>query len=446
MKTTDSKKLETKIPQSIALVTNVLFIVFLMLIPVLEIRAQQNTDELINLLVKKQLIGRAEADSLKLKPTTGPHTGVRFIPGLKVWGLAYVDVMYHAHADSAKRGNVQYSGQKGDSAGMDFRRIYLGADYAVSRRFSTQLILSNESNTDVVSNGNRSVFIKAANLRWSGIFPLSDLIVGIQQTPTFFFTGDRDGVVWEYRSVERSIADMRKLSNSSDAGIQLTGRFNETGTFGYNLMVGDGSGAKPENTKYQRLYGDIYGKFFNRHLIVDWYSDFDRSRLTPFQQSVGTFKLLVAYQSKQVTVGVEAVQQDQQNAAFYTEAKAGKPAVIGTRKDTAESIVIGLSAYVQAKIIEEKLGLFVRYDYFNPDINFSSANFYVSSYTGNTIQHFITAGLDYTPEKNIHIIPNIWYNDYVSSADAAEKINTGSLGQRDYDFVYRVTLAYTFNR
>ncbi len=416
------------------------------LLPVSTTNAQQDNDQLLKLLVQKKLIRPGEADSLRIPAATEEPANIKFKRGGKVWGLAYVDAIYKAHADSAKRGNLQYSAQAKDSAGLDFRRIYLGYDYAISERFSTQLILSNESGGDVVSDGNRSVFIKAASLRWANIFSLSDLTIGIQQTPTFVFTGDRDGVVWEYRSVERSIADQRKLSPSTDAGVQLSGKLNTAGTVGYNLMVGDGSGTKPENTRFQRFYGDVYAKFFNKHLVLDLYADYDRSRLTPFHQSVSTVKVLLAYQSKRFTLGAEAVQQNQQNASFYTEAKIGNPEVIGIRKDTADALVLGLSGFVQVKLIKDWLGAFARYDYFNPDLNFASKNFYTSAYTGNTVQHFITAGLDFSPEKNVHIIPNVWYNDYTSSSDGSVNVHPSSLALHDYDFVYRITLYYTFNR
>jgi hypothetical protein len=52
---------------------------------------------------------------------------------------------------------------------------------------------------------------------------------------------------------------------------------------------------------------------------------------------------------------------------------------------------------------------------------------------------FLTFGLDYTPYKNIHFEPNIWYEHYASQIGA-----TGSEGE--HDLVYRITFFFVFGK
>jgi hypothetical protein len=63
----------------------------------------------------------------------------------------------------------------------------------------------------------------------------------------------------------------------------------------------------------------------------------------------------------------------------------------------------------------------------------------VGNYDPNTKEEFITAGIDFQPSKNIHFMPNIWYNNY--------KANTGVTGvPTDHDLVYRATFYFTFGK
>ncbi len=82
------------------------------------------------------------------------------------------------------------------------------------------------------SDGHRTVFIKAANLRWKNIFHNGDLVMGQMSTPTFATTSEP---VWGYRSLEKTIMDMRKIGGSNDVGVSLQGKFNDKGDYGYNL-------------------------------------------------------------------------------------------------------------------------------------------------------------------------------------------------------------------
>ena len=411
--------------------------------------AAQNSDDVLNLLIKKGVVSQNDADSIRADNAIKAQE-VKPKPKGRVWGQVFTDVIYKDHADSAKRGtggNLQYAGQSKDSSALDFRRIYLGFDYDFNEKFSTEILLAHESgSTDALSGGNRALYIRAANLRWKNIYPNADLVIGQTNSPTFSLTTDK---IWGYRSVERSISDLRKLGTSNDVGILLQGKFNTLGTYGYNLMVGNGTGAKPETDKFKKLYGELYGKFWKDRIFIDAYADYERSSLVArYHQSKTTFKLTLAYQTSIFTTGIEAVEQIQENASRYTQPKEGGT-TIGTIKDTTAAIPFGISYFVRADVIKNKLSAFLRYDSYNPDKNFNSKNYYASAVydgksTGSILQTFITGGIDYSPSANIHIIPNVWYNAYQGRNDAYQKIKSGSDLTKDYDLVYRVTVSYLF--
>ncbi len=413
----------------------------------------QSTDDVLNILIKKGVVSQTDADSLRADYAIKAQSA-KFKASGKVWGQVFSDVIYKDHRDSAGRGtggNLQYAGMSKDSSAMDLRRVYLGYDYTITDRFVVELLLAQESSsagtTDLLTGGNRGLYIRLANLRWKNIYKNADLVIGQVNTPTWSLTNK----VWGYRSVERSITDQRKLGSSNDVGLLLQGTFNKDANYGYNFMVGNGTAAKPEIDKFKKIYGELYGYFWNKKIFVDLYGDYERSALIPrFHQSKTTYKLNVAYQSSRITAGVEAVVQKQQNAVGYTEPKSGAT-TIGTVKDTTDAFVLGVSAFVRGAIIKDKLAAFVRYDSYNPDQNFKSTNFYTTPVydgksTGSILQTFITAGIDYSPDESVHIIPNVWYNQYKGRNDANNKINNGSSLKNNYDLVYRITIAYTFNK
>ncbi|MFH1005810.1 MAG: hypothetical protein V1781_10045 [Bacteroidota bacterium] len=349
-----------------------------------------------------------------------------FKPYGKLWGYVFGDFYQKLHSDSLSRGNVQYSNIANGYNAFDIRRAYLGYDYNISEKFSTEFLLSHEGQTG--TDGNRTVFLKLANLRWKNIFSKTDLIIGEMATPTWSFTEKS----WGYRSVEKTILDMRKLGNSNDVGIALQGKFDEKESFGYNIMIGNGTASKIESDIFKKIYGDVYAKFLNQKIIIDLYSDYERTKLSPYHKSKMTVKALLAYQSEKIVIGVETFRQIQENYAIYTES------LPSTKKDTTNVIAMGFGGYVRGMILKDKLIFLARYDIFNPDTKFNANNIY-SDYSSYNTEIFMTAGLDYMPMKNVHIIPNVWYNSYSNRVK-----NISGLAKNDYDMVVRITFYYIF--
>ena len=348
-------------------------------------------------------------------------------PSGKLWGLSFGDYTVKVHADSLKRGNTQYSGIPKNFSSFDIRRLYLGYDYTFNEKFAAELLLSHEGNTD--ANGNRTLFIKAANLRWKNIYKYADLLAGQMSTPTYSLMEK----IWGYRSIEKTIADMRRIGISNDVGIALRGRFDSAGAIGYNLMIGNGTGPKPENDLFKKFYVNFYSKLFHQQLVIDINADYERMQNTPDSKNKSTLKLGLAWQQSNYTIGAEAFTQLQKN---YIAAKRNS----SLSDENLDDDATGFSLFAKATIKKDKINLFARYDNYNPDSRFNNEFIYSGNYSSYR-EIFSTAGIDITPYKNIHIMPNLWYNHYhdkKNNASAVQKIN--------YDLAARCTLFVVFGK
>ena len=369
-------------------------------------------------------------------------TNTTFKPTVKFKGQIFGDFEYRPHSDSLLRGITQYAGITYPSpvnySSFDIRRIYVGADFEFSKHVSGSILLANEGNVD---NQRNPVFsIKESYITWKDIYKNADLIIGRSATPAFALLTEK---VWGYRSVEKTIADMRSIATAVDLGIALRGRFNDAGIAGYNFMIGNGSvgtvpnGQKAEDDLFKKFYGDVWAKLFNKKIILDLYADYEREQLTdlatgrPFHKSKSAIKGFVAYQTDAITIGVEGFVQENQNFSVFT-----KPGT--TKADTANAYAAGISGYVHGRIIKNKLGYFARYDAFTPDMNFNPTYTYS---TGNITynENFMTAGLDWMPAKDLHIMPNIWVDSY------HDQVSKEGRAKNDYDMSVRLTFYFVYN-
>lgn len=366
----------------------------------------------------------------------------------RIWGYAFGDYYYKSHTDTLKRGGSnQYTGIPQGRNAFQFRRIYLGYDYNISKKFSAELLLAAEDNFpagnppsstspsgDQLLDNKLSLYIKLMNVRWKNIWKGTDLVVGQQATPTFALLTEK---IWAYRSIERPIADVRRTP-SYDFGAGLQGYFDpETKNWGYNLLAANGTGAKPEGDIFKWFYGDVYAYFLDKKVVVDLYADYERLNWDPsWHHSRQMIKGYVAYNTPSLTVGVEGFINNLKNDNFATRIAGGT--------DTLSVKAKGISAYIHGNIVPNKLRFFARFDAFNPDNKINNNTY--ASYKGNTSNYndpvtkeeFITAGLDYMPAKNVHFMPNVWYNKYTNQGPQSV--------YNSYDLVYRITCYYVFGK
>jgi hypothetical protein len=390
----------------------------------------------------KSVLLFASLISISLSSIAQVNADSSFKPSGKLWGYAFGDYYYKAHSDPLNRGGSnQYTGIEESRNAFQFRRIYLGYNYDITPKFSAEMLLAAEDNVanssgtsgDLLTNNKLTYYIKLANLRWKNLWKGTDLVVGQVSTPAFPLLSES---IWGYRSIERTVADLRRTP-SYDLGVTLQGKFDPKGNFGYDLMVGNGTSAKPENDKFKWFYGDVFAKFLDQKLIFDVYADYERLNWTPtWHHSRNMIKGFVAYTTSTFTIGVEAFTNHGQNDVSGTK--------LSTVKDTLASNATAISAYIKGRITKDKLGFFARVDSYNPDRDFDNTTYasykgFTSNYEPSNKELFITAGLDFTPVKNVHFIPNVWYNRYTTQLSN----QTGS-ANRDYDMVYRITFYYVY--
>ncbi len=396
-------------------------------------------------------------------------------PQRRLWGYSFGDFYYDAHspATSSTQGkeNNYYQVPTYRNA-FQFRRIYLGYDYDITKRFKAEVLLSSEPTastgtvgTSTVQNGDNladnkmGFFIKNINLRYRDIWTGTDFVIGEMSTPGFALNEPGTNgatslseTTWGYRSVERTVTDFHK-NNSYDVGASLQGTFDPaTKNYGYVIMVGNNStssllSAANANTGfYKMFYGDIWAKFLDKKLVFDFYADYLKTAPATYLiggQDHNMFKLFGAYTTPQFTFGVEAYTQKIVNGVTFTDAST-TPATKVNQDATAEA----LSIFVKGAIVKDKLGFFARFDTYNPDNDFisgdavSSVNTNYGSYDPTTKERFYLAGLDWTPAKNIHFMPNVWFTQYKDQEATTVK---GYLPD-NHTLVYRLTFFFTFGK
>ncbi len=390
-----------------------------------------------------------------INTATAQDAAPEFKPSGKVYGQMFADWEYKGKsADSTNllaypNGATQYPATTVPTkySSFDIRRVYLGYEYNFAENFMAAVTLSHEGN-NFDASGNRSLLIKHAYLKWKNIYKGADLVIGQQNTPAYALMSE---VIYGYRSSEKTILDMRGITKSSDMGISLQGKYMD-GKLGYNLMYANNNSTAPENNGYKKIYADVYGKFMDKKIVVDLYVDDELTNLTPIatgyaplEKSKMLTKLFVAYTTDAYTIGVEYF-----NATFKNYAFRGDTAKVpsASLKDTTNATPTGVSIWGHASLIKEKLGVYARYDMYNPDSKYSSARTYSGSgINGHVTESFLNVGLDWTPTKNVHIMPNVWMNSYKENADLNNARIYGT--KKGYestgtDMTYRITMFFKF--
>lgn len=283
-----------------------------------------------------------------------------------------------------------------------FRRIYFTFDDQISEKFSTRFRLEADNaslNTDLKI----SVFVKDAWLRWKDLYKDGDLWLGIQPTPAF----EIEEGLWNYRSLEKTIMDLRGTVSSRDFGAALRGK-SSSGKHNYWLMVGNNSGNRIELDKFKRFYFQYWLNLTK--LTITAYYDYRQNPdviippITPgvppqvLGANVNTGALFVGYGVKdKYEVGVSTFIQNSANG--FT--------VLGQPKDRN---TLGTSIWGWANF-SERYGVVGRYDFFDPNTDNAVKNDY---------RNFWLFSFVYRPIKNIWIMPNVVGEQYQNLPEGLE--------------------------
>jgi len=418
----------------------------------------------------------AKADEkMAAKVAADPDTAWK--PQRRVWGYTFGDFYYDAHSPAITvaqgKENNYYQVPTYRNA-FQFRRLYLGYDYEITKKFKAEVLLATEptanvnaasgtsiQSSDNLVDGKMAFWIKNFNIRVRDLWNGTDFVIGELSTPGFALNEPGTNAptslseaTWGYRSIERTITDFHK-NNSYDVGAALQGTFDPaTKNFGYVLMVSNNStasllsAANANSGFYKIFYGDLWGKFANNHLYADLYYHTARSAAATSAvggQSNSMYKVFAAYLSKPFNLGVEAYTQTFENGVTDN----GAVGATGAPKVVKNATVNGLSIWVRGAI-NPTWNYFAKYDSYNPYTDFTGTDSYsvnagaaaYGAYDPYTKEHFATFGLDYNPTKNVHFMPNIWYIQYIDNASPSV---TGYV-PNNHTLVYRFTFFFTFGK
>jgi hypothetical protein len=324
-----------------------------------------------------------------------------------MFGDAYYNVsgdpVHHytaAGADSDKA-NIDGSPQIGkDLNGVQLRRVYFQLDNDLSIKFATRFRLEVDGK-ELTSGGKLAVFVKAAYLQAKNVVPRGNFFFGEITTPTF----ENSEEFWQYRSVEKTIADFRGISPSADLGVELKGFADAGHKIGYSAMVGDGPGQKPENNRYKRYYLSVPLSPI-KDLRLEPYVDYEPG-------VAGTdkalYKLFAGYELKRGAIGAEIVDQ-----------------VVHSRI-APNTEPFGFSVFARMAP-SPTLGAYARFDRWQP--NTRAAN--------RVDSDLYIAGLDWQPYKDVHVMPNVESSQYRSRGTAVAPAH--------HDTQARLTFYYRFSR
>ncbi|MBP9582044.1 MAG: hypothetical protein KBE38_07790 [Ignavibacterium sp.] len=341
----------------------------------------------------------------------------------KISGQVFVDYFYNVARDGnfSNFDNTAVEGAK-DLNGFLLRRASLNYDKNISDKFSARFRLEADSKANT-SNNKIGVFVKDASLKWKNIFEGSDLIFGIQPTPSF----DVSERYWGYRCLEKTIQDLRGFVPSRDFGIALRGKISESNNINYTLMFGNNSANSLETDKYKRYYAAVDFSPINNFTIAltgDFKSKAalinpENENETLSNNSILSSLFLGYAEKDKFSFGVEGVFQINQNSSTYIEEGNIKINNVNA---------LGVSAFA-SYWFSETIGALLRYDYFDPYLNEDPLIISDS-------RNYIIAGVDFKVDKNISIIPNVIYESY-------EKDSIVGLSF-DPSVTARVTLYYNF--
>jgi hypothetical protein len=312
---------------------------------------------------------------------------------------------------------------------FQLRRIYFTYDNDISEQFTTRFRLEVDQAANA-SNGKIGAFVKDAYLKWKNIFSGSDLLFGIQPPPAY----EVSEAVWGYRSLEKTIMDLRGVVASRDQGISLHGKLTNDGMINYWVMLANNSANSPETDKYKRYYTHIQVKPIT-NLQTTLYFDYkDQADIADaynagkkLNNAVSTFALFVGYsQPLQYSFGIEGFLSSSSNGLKDTIAKF-----------YSTKTALGVSVFGSYTILPE-LAAIVRYDRYTPSTDEKGRDpMYVTASiaSSNVNRDYMIFGVSYKVDKNVSIIPNIIYETYDPPKGASSP---------DASLTARLTFFYTF--
>lgn len=273
----------------------------------------------------------------------------------KIKGVAFGDY-YFVVAGADKNEN-----------GFKFRRIYLTYDLKWNDRWSGRVRY--EAN-DAGFGGEDKMrpFVKHGYLRYRANG--RTVYMGLFGTPTWNVS-ER---IWGYRSIEKTIMDMRKIGSSADLGVGYKGKLDRGGRVNAQLMFGNGSGQRPEADNGKKVYSLLHLKptdVVEATVYLDWEGK-------PGGKDRVTFAGMLGTSVESYRFGIEGFIRNNRRAQSGDDVQ-----------------IWGVSAF-GAVNVKPQVDVFGRLDFFDPNRS-----------TEQDEEYMIIGGINVAPAGNIHIMPNI---------------------------------------
>ncbi len=340
----------------------------------------------------------------------------------KIDGVIYSDYYYNLKNSVAS---------EKDRNAFQYRRIYFTFENNITSAIKFRFRLESESNS-YGSTAKINPFVKHAFLEWGKLIPQHTLQFGITETNAFKNSEE----YWGYRSIEKTIMDLNKISSSADFGVALKGDlFGNKLHHWLTVMNGTGYGAA-EGDRYKKVGYSLWLTPIPG-LILEGYGDYENQGASDIQtatplstakdytlaSSYYTVKSFVGYSQPKYTVGVDVFQRVNsgsglKNIVTQQDNLTNKYKIISSEQ--ADVTRFGYSIFASAITPINGLKVFARYDYF--DNNTGNSVFTKFDESKGTLTSgkddettMIFAGLDYIPVGNIHIMPNVIVKNYAKS-------------------------------
>lgn len=264
-----------------------------------------------------------------------------------------------------------------DKNGFWFRRIYFTYDKKLSDAFSVRFRLEMSQPGDFSTESKITPVVKDAYLKWKA--GNTHFILGISPTPTWNIVEK----TWGYRSVEKTALDLQKFGSSRDFGAAVRGQLDRNGKVKYHLMLANGSGNESEVNKGKMGLLSL-GFYPAEEIIVEVYGDWNDN---PGDNDWFTVQGFAAYKAQETRIGMQFAHQNR-------------------KVEGREDIALEVGSLFLTVNVGGKTNVFARIDrMFDPNPQGEKISYIPFDPTAKST--FIVAGLDFTPIKNVHLMPNV---------------------------------------
>ncbi len=264
-------------------------------------------------------------------------------------------------------------------------------------------------------------FVKHAFLEWKNIIPRHKLYLGIAETIAF----KNSEKYWGYRSIEKTIMDLNKISSSADMGVALKGDL--YGNLVHHwITVFNGTGYGSAEVDRYKKFGYSLWLTPAEGLIIEGYADYEKQNpddpqteavfkyAKEYRGSSGyyTLKGFVGYKCNWFTLGAETFLRTNKQSGIKDVVVRSGEIVSSVPADVRRA---GVSLFGWTETPLHPLRVFARYDYYDPNLDETVyTDFTNGQLTGGADDEYslIIAGLDFIPRRHIHLMPNILIKNY----------------------------------